>query len=600
VRVQTGTALIAGVAALALGLTACTSSKSGGGGDTSGTTNKSSASNNGGNNANATAGTKGTGNFANCNTDTNTCNSGTASTTPQFTYTLEKTLFGWDINDGNSSTFELQEVLDGILPGVYTATPDLKPALESEVMDSAVSTVNADDTQTIVYKVKPAAVWNDGSPIGFDDFQYMANVSNPATCPDCAAASTAGYKQISKMVSSDSGKTITVTLSKPFPDWQTMFGTLDEAKLAAQHGDLTTPKGRLAAFNWVNSAPPTFSGGPYLITSYKKDSSVTEVVNPKWYGTAPKIQKLIFQIIQDQTAEVPALQNKEVDAIYPQPNQSIVNAANGLQNAGVQTYLGKGLQWEHIDLNTANPMLKDKVLREAIFDAINRKDLTARTVGIFAPGIQPLNNRMYVPGQAGYQDNVSASGQGNGNVTAAKALLQGAGYTGIGTALKNPAGLAINIGCSFTTGNVLRQQSCTILQNQLKALGIGVTLKPTADLGGTLGKGTFDMIIYAWVGTPYVVAGAQQIWELEGGGDYAKNNDPAAEALINQAAVSPDQASVRKLLNQADVLLTKDAFALPLFQKPTFLAAYNTTVNIRDNATSIGPPYNVAAWGSKS
>ena len=52
--------------------------------------------------------------------------------------------------------------------------------------------------------------------------------------------------------------------------------------------------------------------------------------------------------------------------------------------------------------------------------------------------------------------------------------------------------------------------------------------------------------------------------------------------------------------NQADKLLTDDAFELPLYQKPTFLAAYDDIVNIRDNATSSGPPVNVQEWGIKA
>jgi peptide/nickel transport system substrate-binding protein len=48
------------------------------------------------------------------------------------------------------------------------------------------------------------------------------------------------------------------------------------------------------------------------------------------------------------------------------------------------------------------------------------------------------------------------------------------------------------------------------------------------------------------------------------------------------------------------VLLEQDAFELPLYQKPTFLAAYNNIVNLRDDATSTGPPYNVQEWGIKA
>jgi peptide/nickel transport system substrate-binding protein len=108
------------------------------------------------------------------------------------------------------------------------------------------------------------------------------------------------------------------------------------------------------------------------------------------------------------------------------------------------------------------------------------------------------------------------------------------------------------------------------------------------------------MIVFAWVGTPFVVAGAQQIYELKGGADYGFNNDPAAEKLINQAAVSTDPTKVQDLLNQADKLITADGYSLPLYQKPTFLAADTNIVNLRDNATSSGPPVNVQEWGLKA
>ncbi|PZS32071.1 MAG: ABC transporter substrate-binding protein, partial [Pseudonocardiales bacterium] len=93
---------------------------------------------------------------------------------------------------------------------------------------------------------------------------------------------------------------------------------------------------------------------------------------------------------------------------------------------------------------------------------------------------------------------------------------------------------------------------------------------------------------------------AQSIFKLKGGGDYGKNNDPAMEALLDAASTETDQAKVQDNLNKADVALTADAYNLPLFQKPTFLAVYANVANIRDNATSVGPPYNVQSWGIRS
>jgi peptide/nickel transport system substrate-binding protein len=61
-----------------------------------------------------------------------------------------------------------------------------------------------------------------------------------------------------------------------------------------------------------------------------------------------------------------------------------------------------------------------------------------------------------------------------------------------------------------------------------------------------------------------------------------------------------DPKTVQGLLNDADKLIVGDAYSLPLYQKPTFLAAYTNIVNLRDNATSSGPPVNVQEWGQKA
>jgi peptide/nickel transport system substrate-binding protein len=581
VRVHKGKALVVGLAALALALTGCSSSKGGKGG---------------GNNVD-TSGTKGTGMFADCAKSPNDCNSGKTKQGGTLTYTLEKTIAGWNINSSNSSTFEFAEVMDGVLPGAFIPNPDLKIVVNTDVMTSAEQTKA--DPQTLVYKVRPEAVWSDGQPIDFKDFDYAAKTSDGTTCPDCGPASTSGYDQIGSITPSDNGKTITVVMKKPYSDWQSMFGTLYPAHVAALHGDLTTPKGLAASFTWLDKTQPTYSGGPYQVKAAVTDTSVTEVPNPKWFGKVkPSLDQLVFRIITEQTQEVPALQNNEVQAIYPQPNADIVTQVGGLQ--GVDSYLGKGLVWEHLDFNTTGAVLSDKVLRTAIFTAVNRQGIIDKTIGQFVPGAKPLNNHMYVPAQAGYKDNVSATGQGSGDLDKAKKMLTDAGYTGVGSALKNKAGKAVSIRCSFTAGNQLRQQSCQLLQSQLGALGVTVKPTPLDDLGGTLDSGDFDLIIFAWVGAPFVVAGAQQIFKLKGGGDYGKNNDPAMEAKLDAASTETDPAKVQDDMNAADVMLTADAYNLPLFQKPTFLAAYSNIVNIRDNATSSGPPARVQEWGFRS
>jgi peptide/nickel transport system substrate-binding protein len=531
--------------------------------------------------------------FADCTTKPNDCNGGKTKQGGTLTYTIEKKITGWNLLDADSNTFDFQEVLDGVLPSAFNTSPDFSTPVNTDMMASIEQT--STNPQTIVYKIRKEAVWNDGTPITADDFIYNWQTQNGKDCKDCSAATNAGYDQMKSVTASDDGKTVTVVYNTPYADWKAPFGPIYPAHLAKQHGDLAT------SWKWFNETQPSYSGGPYQISEYQKDVSVTLVPNPKWYGkTKASLDKLVFRIITDQAQEVPALQNNEVQAIYPQPNQDIVNQVKALA-PNVQYTLGKGLTWEHLDLNLKNKFLADKALRQAIFTAVNRQSMIDKTVGQFTPGLKPLNNHNFMPGIDGYKDVISSTDAGNGDVEKAKKLLTDAGYKGVGTALTTPTGEPVTLRISYTTGNSLRKASAELFQGDMqKALGLKVEITPTQALGKTLTAGDYDAIIFAWVDTPFPYSGAQQLWASDSSSNYGKWVNPQSDALLKQAASEPDSKKAAEILNQADQLLANDFYVLPLFQKPTFLAVYSQYANIRDNPTNVGPPYNTQEWGLRA
>lgn len=536
--------------------------------------------------------------FSECDKKPNDCNSGPTKKGGTYVQALEKTIPNWNVQDADGNVFDTSQVMNGLLPSPFIVYPDLTPHLNEDMMTSAE--VTSQDPYTVVYKVRPEAVWSDGTPMGYDDFLYEWKTQNGKDCPACTPATTTGYDLISGIEQADNGKTITVKFSKPYPDWKSLF-TLYPAGVAKQAagGDLNTPAALKKAFEAFKATTPNWSGAAYKIGDYQKDASVTLVPNDKWYGkTKPSLEKIVFRIITDQAQEVPALQNKEVNGVYAQPNQDMVEKVKGITD--VNYMLGKGLVWEHIDLNLKNKYLSDMALRQAIFTAINTKDLIGKTVGQFVPGAEPLGSHNYVPGQPGYKDFVTPTGQGSGDVEKAKQILTDAGYKIDNGKLMTKTGEAVPaFRFRFTEGNQLRQQSGEIVQNALKQLGISVTLQPTSTLGGTLTNGDFDMIIYAWVSTPFA-SGNKDLWITNGGGNYGKWSNKEADGYLEEAATATDEAKVAELLNKADEIMTKEAYVLPLFQKPTFLAVYKDYVNIRDNATSTGPSYNIHEWGLKA
>jgi peptide/nickel transport system substrate-binding protein len=544
----------------------------------------------------------GTGDFSDCDKNPNTCNSGTRAAGGTLIAISEKTFPGWNSLDANSSTFDLAQVESGLIPTPYIVTPDFKLIPNKDLVDSIDKT--SDNPLTIVYKVKPTAVWNDGTPINADDFTWAWKTEDgvAADCDPkkCTPASTSGYNLIQSIVGSGTNnQTVTVTFSKPYADWQGLFGLLPAKTAATAAGpDLGDQ------WIWFNNTVPTWSGGPMQIPAdgYQKDASVTLVPNPKWYGAVkPTLDKVVYKIITDQTAEVPALQNGEVNYLYSQPNADLVSQVQGLPN--VKSRIGHGFIWEHVDINLKNAAYGGSdaahtALRTGIFQAINRQAIIDKTVGVFDKSAKPLNNHMFIEGQPGYADHVTATGQGSGDSTKALATLSAAGYKFDGKTLKDPSGVALpHIKFVYTVGNKARQSSAELIQADLAKIGITVDITPTQDLGGSLQNGLYDMIIFAWVGGPLPTSGAYQLWTVVGGGDYNSYDDPTATKDLTDAAATPDPVAAAALLDDAEKLLTNAAVVLPLYQKPTFIAVSSNVVGVRDNATNAGPAYNVQEWG---
>ncbi|MGH3972286.1 MAG: ABC transporter family substrate-binding protein [Pseudonocardiaceae bacterium] len=541
--------------------------------------------------------------FAACESSPNTCNSVKLSELKQggqLTYAIEKNVANWNLLSSEGNVLETGWVLKGLLPPTFITRPDLTVVLNDDLLESAKVT-NA-NPQTIVYKIKANAVWSDGTPITAADFRYNWKVQNGRDCPNCTPATTAGFNEVQSVVGSDNGKTVTATLSKPFTDWKQIWGSgspLYPAHIAAQHGDINTPQGMAASFTWFGATVPNYSGGPFHIDNFRNNESVTLVPNPKWYGQRPKLDRLIFRIITDATQEPTALQNREVQVIYPQPQVDLVQQVRNIP--GVSSFIGLGLSWEHFDLNLNNRFLTDPALRIAMFTAVDRQAIIDKTVGQFTDKVQPLNNHNFVPQEGGYEDVVSETGQGAGNVTRAKEILAAAGYQIKGDQLYTRLGqLVPPLRMRYTVGNQVRQTECELFAQQVKPLGITVQIVPTDDLGGTLSKRDFDIAVYAWVASPFPYANAMQLWVTGQGNNFGNYSNPSVDRLIVAAASSTDEAQAKEMLNQADRLLTKDAYVLPLYQKPTFIAMYDTVANVRNNSSLDGPPYNVEEWGFRA
>ncbi|MFI6477074.1 ABC transporter family substrate-binding protein [Nonomuraea sp. NPDC050663] len=537
--------------------------------------------------------------FANCPSDPANCNKGERKQGGQIVYALEQGWNNWNINDGGGNLLYTAQALAPVNTGVFFANAKPEMTLNTDLMQSAELT----DPTTIVYKIRPEAVWNDGTPISGKDFEFVWKIANGKDCDPakCRPWTQSGYDQITSLEVGSDGKTVTAKLAKPFADWKGLFiaPRLFPSHVAEKAvGALDNEANLAKAVDFFGKTQPTWSAGPYKLESYKQGDSLVFVPNDKWFGAEkPSLERLIFKIITDVPQLPTALANREVNAIYPQPQVDMIKQLQADTNSN--HYVGPGLGWEHFDINTSNTFLKDKALRQAIFTAVDRQALIDKTVGQFAPGITPLNNYNLFEGVSPhYKDVITATGAGQGKIDEAKKILTDAGYKIEGENLITPDGKPVpEFRTRYTNGNAVRKTMVEALAEQVRPLGVKIRVQPTDDLSGTLIGGDFDIIIFGWTGTLQTFSSAQQNWGSKSASNFSKYGTADIDKLLAEAATTPDEASASATLNQALEQFAQGYAVLPLYLKPTTIAVNKDVVNVRNNPTGQAPVYNTQEWG---
>jgi peptide/nickel transport system substrate-binding protein len=504
-------------------------------------------------------------------------------------YAADQEPTGFNNNTSKDNGTSVLNIVVNMFPFAFHAQPDFTVKMDDAFLDSAEQT--SEDPQTIVYKIKQNAIWSDGTPISADDFIYFWKQQN-GTIKDNDVASTTGYDQIQSVEGSDNGKTVTVVFKTPFADWKGLF-----AGILPAHYITKRPGGWNTGLDKEPEKIPV--GGWFKVQNYTQGQSLTLVRNDKYFGPKAHLDSVVFRFLPESTTQPAALQNNEVDLIYPQPQLDQVQQVKGLPD--VTSEINFGLSFEHLDFNFKNPLLGDIAVRKAIATGINIQELVNRTVKQFSDKAQPLGNRIWLTGQPQYQDHFGQYGKGD--VAAATKMLEDAGYTKGSDGIYAKGGKRLSFRFSTTAGNKLRETQGELFQAQMKQMGVEIKIDnvdSTKFFGEWLPNGNFDIANFAWVGTPFAISGSRDIYRTGGGGNYGSYSSKKVDQLFSQANSETDEAKSAELGNQIDQQLTEDMVTIPLYNKPTFIAWRSTFTGIRDNATNEGPFYAANTWGQKA
>jgi peptide/nickel transport system substrate-binding protein len=401
------------------------------------------------------------------------------------------------------------------------------------------------DKKTYTFTLREGVKFHDGTPFDADavqfNFQRWSDKKFQYYDP-VAAAQTASTTAMIKSTRAVDPTTFEIKLKEP------NAGLIDRMS-AVSYFSFVSPKA-IEQYGNEGQLKHGVGTGPFKVVEFSPRGKTVLERNDDYWGTPPKIDRLIFVPILDSAARTAALLSGEVDVIPEVPSDSLESIRN---NPQMTVYLsGKPLTLALMPNYREKPFNDPKV-RKAVSMAINRKAIAEQLMqGAGTPGTQ-----LYGPGNAGFDESLPI--QDEYDPEGAKKLLAEAGY---------PDGFQTTLPASPGGGGIgLTDQIMQAVQSDLKAVGIDAKLRmkewnsyvsewikgiPTGKGIGawTMAIGTDD----TYVLDMYLASSNQP----PTGWNTAYFEDPKADELLNEAARAPNDDKYTELHREAQKVMLAD------------------------------------------
>lgn len=322
-----------------------------------------------------------------------------------------------------------------------------------------------------------------------------------------------------------------------------------------------------------------YSDGPYMVSAYRPDKSLTLVRNPEWAASSDSLRKAYADTVEitfGGTAQTIAqqIQAGVADATLGGDNVPTPDTVSLLASGSPAIHvnpLGGTTPYLVFNVKWGSDAVRNVLVRQAINYAV---DKAAVSQDLGGPRIYPVIDQLFsrsVMG-AGYQaiDPYPSPNQA-GDVQKAKDLLTQAGY---------PTGITVKF-AYYTEQN--GQKIATTVMDALAKAGIKVELKgvPNKDYyGNFLGKpsitqsGAWDIAEAGWA--PDWEGNSERSYFTPlldgrtygpGSSNFGDYNNDAANTLADQALATSDPAKASALWTEFQKLVMKDAPWVPLVEQ---------------------------------
>jgi peptide/nickel transport system substrate-binding protein len=482
----------------------------------------------------------------------------------------------------------------------------------------------SDDPLTVEYHINEEAAWSDGEPIDCDDVLLWWTAQSGAMDGLFSAIGTEGIENTEMPDCQPGDKSFTLVYDQPFADWAANGPSHGNesfmpAHVVAEQGGLSTEEFLTALpeqdrdaleeaaqfFNegWVieGSLPdPSLipSAGPYMLSDFVEGQSVTLTRNENYWGTPGAADTIVIRTIPEE-GQVQALQNGEVDVIHPQPTVDLVSQIEQAAQAGnIEYEVGDQYTYEHLDFNFDEGVFADNLeLRRAFSLCVPREQIVENLIRPVVPDAEVKNVRNVAPWDPGYdiaEEAVAeqATEYGTQDIERAREILEQEDAVGTTVRLQT-----LDIQRRNDTGQMIKA-ACD-------EAGFNVEFSSDADFfdtSGGLSQGTFDVAMYAWIGSSLVsgwLSTYATVDECSAAGKGNNNgcySNPEVDELLEEVMLTTEPEETHRIVADIERILWEDMVTIPLFQHPGITAWSSQVENVVPDPSQTGVVWNMPEW----
>ncbi len=451
-------------------------------------------------------------------------------------------------------------VMLSLFDGMFRMDPDgeLVPILASEVPTVENGGISKDGLQWRV-KLRDDVKWHDGAPFTAEDVKFTLDL---IVDPDFRSWRTLGHDLV-RDITIVSPTEITWRMEAPFAPYMSI---LVETMILPKHILEPEADRNTAPFNQAPVGTGAFKWGQRIAGDH-----IELKANSDYFGEGPYVERLIYKYIPDLTVLYTQFKSGDIDIIglqYISPD----NYAEAKDLPGKVVTVVPTSSIECILFNLERPQLKDKVVRQALYAALDKQTI----IDALYYGL-PTPTESHLPQQSYYYN--PALPKHEYNLDTARKLLDDAGWVPGEGGIREKSGVKLSFSNSTTSGNHLREQAQQFIQQSLAQIGVELTisnLPPAVMWGEYWSQSQFDSVIVGLVFTsgsdPDVTARfASDAIPAQGGrgSNNAQYKNPVMDKLLEEGGKIFDPAERKKVYLQVQEVIRDDLVILPIFQYAT-------------------------------